>query len=91
MQKPAAFEDKETTLTDCKQRIAKAVAFLQIVTPAQIDGSEDKETRCKGMKYLLVHGLPNFYLHVTTTYNILCHNGIEIGKRDYLGTPLGKP
>ena len=46
----------------------------------------DKETRYKGLQFLLGHAVPNFYFHVTTTYNILRHNGIEIGKRDYLGS-----
>jgi uncharacterized protein len=91
-----AFEDNEKTLADLKARIAKTIAFIQTVTPAQIDGTEDKEivikrgdkeTRYKGMQFLLGHALPNFYFHVTTTYNILRHNGIEIGKRDYLGNP----
>jgi hypothetical protein len=91
-----SFEDKETTLAELKARVAKTVAFLQTVTAEQIDGSEDKEivikrgdkeTRYKGMQYLLGHALPNFYFHVTTTYNILRHNGVEIGKRDYLGNP----
>ena len=90
------YEDNEKTLADMKARIAKTVAFIQTVTPAQIDGSEekeivikrgDKETRYKGMQFLLGHALPNFYFHVTTAYNILRHNGIEIGKRDYLGNP----
>ncbi len=91
-----AYEDKEKTLAELKARIAKTIAFIQSVAPAQIDGSEDKEivlkrgdkeTRYKGMQFLLGHALPNFYFHVTTTYNILRHNGIEIGKRDYLGNP----
>jgi len=90
------YEDNEKTLADLKARIAKTTAFIQTATPAQIDGSEDKEivikrgdkeTRYKGMQFLLGHALPNFYFHVTTTYNILRHNGIEIGKRDYLGNP----
>ena len=91
-----AYEDNENTLAELKARIAKTVAFIQTVTPAQIDGSEDKaivikrgdkETHYKGMQFLLGHALPNFYFHVTTTYNILRHNGVEIGKRDYLGNP----
>jgi hypothetical protein len=91
-----AYEDSEKTLADLKTRIAKTIAFLQTMTPGQIDGTEDKEivikrgdkeTRYKGMQFLLGHALPNFYFHVTTTYNILRHNGIEIGKRDYLGNP----
>ena len=91
-----AYEDNEKTLADLKARIGKTIAFIQTVKPAQIDGTEDKEivikrgekeTRYKGMQFLLGHALPNFYFHVTTTYNILRHNGIEIGKRDYLGNP----
>ncbi len=90
------YEDNEKTLSDLKARIAKTIAFIQTVTPEQIDGTEDKEilvkrgekeTRYKGMQFLLGHALPNFYFHVTTAYNILRHNGIEIGKRDYLGNP----
>jgi len=90
------YEDNEKTLADLKARVAKTIAFIQTVTPAQIDGTEDKEivikrgdkeTRYTGMQFLLGHAVPNFYFHVTTTYNILRHNGIEIGKRDYLGKP----
>ena len=90
------YEDNEKTLADLKARIAKTIAFIQTVTPGQIDGTEDKEivikrpdkeTRYTGMQFLLGHALPNFYFHVTTTYNILRHNGVEIGKRDYLGNP----
>ena len=89
-------EDNETTLADLKARIAKTIAFLQTMTPEQIDGTEDKEivikrhdkeARYKGMQFLLGQALPNFYFHVATAYNILRHNGIEIGKRDYLGNP----
>ena len=91
-----AYEDNEKTLADLKARIAKTIAFIQTMTPGKIDGTEDKEivvkrgdkeTRYKGMQFLLGHAIPNFYFHVTTTYNILRHNGIEIGKRDYLGNP----
>ena len=90
------YEDNEKTLAELKARIAKTVDFIQSVTPAQIDGTEDKdivtkrgdkETHYKGMQFLLGHALPNFYFHVTTTYNILRHNGIDIGKRDFLGKP----
>ena len=90
------FEDNEVTLADLKARVAKTIAYLQSVTPAQIDGTEekaivikrgDKETHYKGMQFLLGHAVPNFYFHVTTTYNILRHNGVDIGKRDFLGNP----
>lgn len=87
-------EDNEKTLADLQARIAKTLTFVQSVTPAQLDGTEDKdivvkrgdiETHYKGMQFLLGNALPNFYFHVTTAYNILRHNGVDIGKRDYLG------
>lgn len=91
-----AYEDTETTLAELKARIAKTIAFIQTIPPEQIDGTEDKEiivkrgekeTRYKGLQFLLGHAVPNIYFHVTTAYNILRHNGVEIGKRDYLGNP----
>ena len=90
------FEDNESSLADLKVRIAKTIAFIQTIKPEQLDGTEDKdivikrgekETHYKGMQFLLGHAVPNVYFHVTTTYNILRHNGVEIGKRDYLGNP----
>ena len=90
-----AYEDNERSFDDLKARIAKTIAFVETFTPAQIDGTEDKdivtkrgdkETHYKGMQFLLNHAMPNVYFHVTTAYNILRHNGVEIGKRDYLGT-----
>ncbi len=91
-----AHEDNERTIAELQERIAKTLAFIQSVSPAQIDGSEDRdivvrrgetETHYKGMQFLLGSALPNLYFHVTTAYNILRHNGVEIGKRDYLGKP----
>ena len=90
------YEDNETTLAELKARIAKTIAYVQTFSATQIDGSEDraivvkrgdKETHYKGMQFLLGHAVPNVYFHIATTYNILRHNGIEIGKRDYLGNP----
>jgi hypothetical protein len=90
------FEDNEKTLAELKNRVTRTIAFIQTISPEQIDGTEDKdivtkrgdkETHYKGMQFLLGHAIPNFYFHVTTTYNILRHNGIEIGKRDFLGNP----
>jgi hypothetical protein len=89
-------EDTEKTLAELKVRIAKTIEFVRSVKPAQLDGTEDKDitlklggadTTFKGMQYLLGFALPNFYFHVVTAYNILRHNGIDIGKRDYIGTP----
>ena len=91
-----AYEDNEQSIADLKARIAKTIAFIQGFKPEQIDGTEDKdiitkrgekETHYKGMQFLLGHAIPNVYFHITTAYAILRHNGVEIGKRDYLGNP----
>ena len=91
-----AYEDNEISFADLKARVDKTVAFVQSFSPEQIDGTEDKaivtkrgdkETHYTGMQFLLGHAMPNVYFHVTTAYNILRHNGVEIGKRDYLGQP----
>lgn len=93
---PPAFEDNEVTLADLVARLRKTVAYLQTLKPEQIDGSEDRTVTWKtraatktmqGMPYLLNHVLPNLYFHITTAYAILRHNGVEIGKGDYLGRP----
>jgi hypothetical protein len=89
-------EDTEKTFDELKERIAKTLAFIATVKPAQIDGSEEKEVVLKlqgkdvpfkGMQYLLGFAWPNFYFHAATAYDILRHNGVEIGKRDFIGTP----
>ncbi|MDR1934165.1 MAG: DUF1993 domain-containing protein [Candidatus Accumulibacter sp.] len=88
------YEDNEQTIEDLQARVAKTVAFVETFTAAQIDGSEERdivlalssgEIKFKGMDYLLEFALPNFYFHVVTAYAILRQNGVEIGKRDFLG------
>jgi hypothetical protein len=88
------YEDNEQTIDELKARIAKTVAFVESVAAAQINGSEEREItltaggqelKFKGQPYLLGFSLPNFYFHLTTAYNILRHNGVEIGKRDFMG------
>ncbi len=88
------FEDNEKTLPELKARLHKCIAFLKTLTPAQIDGSEDKAITLtagpntfnfKGLDYLNSWVFPNFYFHVTTAYNLLRHGGVEIGKMDFLG------
>jgi hypothetical protein len=90
-----AFEDKETTFQDLSSRIRNTITYLESLQPAQIDGSEDKtiswQTRSstksmQGLPYLMNHLLPNIHFHVTTAYGILRHNGVELGKKDFLGT-----
>ncbi|MCF8198775.1 MAG: DUF1993 domain-containing protein [Sulfuritalea sp.] len=90
------FEDTEQSFEELQARIAKTIAFVESFSAEQINGSEDKQISLKvggqdmtfkGMTYLLGFALPNFYFHVVTAYNILRHNGVEIGKRDFVGTP----
>ncbi len=89
-----AFADDEASFADLQARVAQTVSFLKTLTPAQFEGAEDRVVRWKtrstdnelpGLVYLNTHVLPNVYFHVTTAYNILRHNGVELGKRDYLG------
>ena len=88
------FEDNEASFADLQARIAKTIAFIETVGAEQINGSEAREIafsigghdlKFVGMPYLLGFALPNFYFHMTTAYDILRHNGVEIGKRDFIG------
>jgi hypothetical protein len=88
------FEDTESTLPQLKERIAKTIAFMDSIKPEQIDGAEEKVIQFSikgrnfefvGEQYVLTWIIPNFYFHIATTYNILRHNGVELGKADYLG------
>ncbi len=88
------FADDETNFAELQARITKTIAFLDTITPQQLEGSEnrdivlvihDTKQEMKGLQYLLDRVQPNFYFHITTAYNILRHNGVEIGKRDFLG------
>jgi uncharacterized protein len=91
------FEDHEASLEELKERIRKTLDWLDTVPPARVDGSEDKDitfpvgrdaTRTmKGEAYLKHWMLPNLFFHVTTAYAILRHNGVELGKADYLAGP----
>lgn len=91
---PPSMADTESTFPELQERIKKTIDFLQTVTAAQVDGSEEREVvlkmrgsemQFKGQPYLLGFVLPNFYFHVTTAYAILRHNGLDIGKADFLG------
>ena len=93
-QEPPKWEDKEASFAELRARIDKTLEFVKSFKPAQIDGSEERDvtipiggnpTTFKGQRYLLSNALPNFYFHHAATYSILRHNGVEIGKRDYLG------
>ena len=88
------YEDVEKTFAELKARLAKTIAFVQSVKPEQVADSAGREIKMqigpnavtfKGEWYLKHFVLPNLYFHVTTAYNILRHNGVELGKRDYIG------
>ena len=88
-------DDTEKTFADLKARLAKTVAFIQSFKPSDIDGSEDHDINLtlgehtmsfKGQPYLVHFVMPNFYFHCTTAYDILRHCGVELGKRDFIGT-----
>jgi hypothetical protein len=87
-------EDTEQSLADLQARIARTLDYVESMKPAQIDGSETRdvtlklrsgELKFKGLDYLFNHAYPNFYFHVTTAYAILRHNGVELGKKDFVG------
>jgi hypothetical protein len=93
---PPKHEDTEQTFADLQGRIAKALDFVESVKADRIDGSEGREVvlkqragelRLKGLDYLFSHAYPNFFFHVATAYNILRHNGVELGKQDFIGAP----
>jgi hypothetical protein len=87
------FEDTEVTLADLKARLQKTIDFIATLKPEQFEGAETRDitiqlragpTVFKGQPYLLHYAMPNFYFHTTTAYAILRHNGIEIGKPDFI-------
>jgi hypothetical protein len=88
------FEDNETTIAELKARVAKTLAFVNSVDAAKFGGSEDRDVTLqartgdrhfKGLNYLRDYVLPNVYFHTTAAYAILRHNGVELGKNDFIG------
>ena len=90
------YEDSEITLADFKARIAKTIAYINTIAPEQFEGSETRtisipmrdgsKREYVGAPYLHHAGLPNFYFHLTSAYAILRHNGVQVGKRDFIGS-----
>ena len=89
------YEDNEKSVAELIARIEKTTAWLKTIQPQQIDGSEDKsvtvkrptgDVQMKGLELLLTRSMPNFMFHCTTAYDIMRHNGIELGKRDFMGS-----
>jgi uncharacterized protein len=93
-----AYDDTEKSIPELKARVKKTVDFLQGLKPTQIDGSEDrtveikmagKPVTFKGQPYLVHFAMPNFFFHLAMAYGILRHNGVDLGKRDYMGAVPG--
>jgi hypothetical protein len=90
-----AYEGQEQSFADLDALLEKTLGFIGSLDPAQFEGSESKEIVLRpgtpkektltGQVYLSQYGLPQFFFHITTTYAILRHNGLDIGKRDYMG------
>ncbi len=85
--------DTETTLPELKARIESVLAYLASVQPSDFDGAEERHISqprwegkyLTGLEFAIQHAIPNLYFHVTTAYAILRHNGVDLGKKDYLG------
>jgi hypothetical protein len=94
-EEPPKYEDNETSFTQLKERIARTMAFIEGFGEARFSGAAEREVTLKirdqthvykGQTYLAHLALPNFFFHATTAYDILRHNGVELGKRDFIGT-----
>lgn len=93
-QEPPKYEDNEKSLAELIARVEKTIEYLNGFKPEQVDGTEEKSITVKmrsgevsfpGLKFILNQSMPNFYFHVTTAYDIMRHNGVEVGKRDFMG------
>jgi uncharacterized protein len=89
-----SFPDTETTVAELKDRVARTIAFIQTIPADAFDGAEGKTISLKvgprdmsfpATNYLYGFAIPNFYFHMTTAYNILRGNGVDLGKRDFMG------
>jgi uncharacterized protein len=95
------FANTEASISELQERITKTIDFIKGLKPTQIDGTEDKEItinfpsgnerKFTGQVLLLNFSLPNFYFHYTTAYDILRNCGVELAKRDFMGTPVTLP
>jgi len=94
-QEPPRFEDTETTIEELRARLARTIDYLRSVPASALEGAETREVRLPsggrtleftGLEFLQRWAIPNVFFHVTTAYDILRHNGVELGKRDFLGS-----
>jgi len=95
VQEPPRFEDTESTFEQLHARLARTIDYLKSVPASSLEGSETRDIKVpvrdrtfefKGLEFLQHWAIPNVFFHVTTAYDILRHNGVELGKRDFLGT-----
>ena len=94
--KGEAFEDTEQSFAELQSRISKTLALIHALSPRQLDDSgiqeivlrpgTPKEKKLSVEDYALKYGMPQFFFHITTSYNLLRQNGVEIGKKDFMGS-----
>jgi hypothetical protein len=93
-QEPPRYEDTETTIEQLRARLARTIDFLKSVPASAFEGAEARDIKLpagertlefKGLAFLQTWAIPNVFFHVTTAYNILRHNGVDLGKRDFIG------
>jgi hypothetical protein len=91
---PPKYEDNETTMDELLARVKKTLEYIDTVPAASLEGSEtrdikiplrDRTVEFKGLPFLQTWAIPNFFFHYVTAYNLLRHNGVDVGKRDFLG------
>ena len=91
---PPKFDDVETTMDELVERVKRTLAYVDSVPAAALEGSEtrhivikmrDRTLEFKGLEFLQIWALPNFFFHYVTAYNLLRHNGVDIGKKDFIG------
>ncbi len=91
---PPRFEDNETTIEQLRSRLAKTIDYLKSLPPASFEGAETRDIKVpagertlefKGVAFLETWAIPNVFFHVTTAYAILRHNGVDLGKKDFIG------
>lgn len=93
-QEPPRFEDNETTIEQLRARLARTIDYIKSIPASAFEGSETRDIKVpagertlefKGLDFLQTWVIPNVFFHVTTAYNILRHNGVDLGKADYIG------
>jgi hypothetical protein len=93
-QEPPRFEDNETTMEQLRARLARTIDYIKSIPASAFEGSETRDIKVpagertlefKGLDYLQTWVIPNVFFHVTTAYNIMRHNGVDLGKSDFIG------